>query len=65
MGCVHKHLTQQEHTHNTHILKKKTCFCHHKGGVADNTNYILVSASDELSGTEDPQFGNMLMLQRE
>jgi len=58
MGCVHKHLTQQEYTRYAYF-EKKTGFCHHKGGVADNTNYIVLSASDELSGTEDPQFGNL------
>jgi len=36
-----------------------TSFHQHNGGVADNTNYIVVSASDELSGIEDSQFGNL------
>jgi hypothetical protein len=57
-GCVNKCLVQQEHTHtHTHTISclfrckeifkrhiKKTGFCQHNGGVADNTNYIVVSA---------------------
>jgi hypothetical protein len=34
----------------------KRGFCQHEGGVIDNTNYIVVSASDELSGITDSQF---------
>jgi hypothetical protein len=55
-GCVNKCLVQQEHTHTIscllrckeifkgHILKKKTGLCQRKGGAANNTNYIVVSA---------------------
>jgi hypothetical protein len=34
----------------------KRGFCQYKGRVIDNTNYIVVTASGELSGIKDSQF---------
>jgi hypothetical protein len=38
-----------------HIFKKRG-FGQHKGGLVDNTNYTVVSASNELSGIKDSWF---------